>query len=73
MKQSKDSTAKKVRTNILFRRGDSINPAEVTATSEKNKNSPNAKINNPLKKYTTASGVALPGAETVGGTLPVPI
>lgn len=58
---------------MLFAVEVSINPDEVISTSEKNKNKPNAKKRAAAKKHSTTNGVELPGADTVGGTLPVPI
>ena len=58
---------------ILFAKGDSINPDEVMCMSEKNNNNPNTKKMAEAKKQKITKGVALPGADTVGGTLPVPI
>ena len=50
----------------------SESPKPVTRTSEKNRKKPNAAKSTDAKKYNTAKGVALPGADNVGGTLPVP-
>ena len=62
-----------INTIILFAKGDSISPEEWTLTSAKNKNKPNIKKIAEAKKQKIDNGVALPGADTVGGTLPVPI
>ena len=62
-----------IKTIILFATADSIKPIEVIFTSENNKNKPNARNKAVAKKHIMARGVALPGADTVGGTLPVPI
>ena len=58
---------------VLFTIGDSIDSKVLTFTSEKNKNKPKPKKKTAAKKQKTASGVAFPGAETVGGTFPVPM
>ena len=53
--------------------GDSISPEDTTRASEKNSHKPNAKIPTEVIKQNTANGAAFPGADTVGGTLPVPM
>lgn len=57
----------------MFATAESIKPIEVIVTSEKNKNKPNTKNRAVAKKHIIANGVAFPGADTVGGTLPVPM
>lgn len=62
-----------MRVMILLARGESITPDEVKFISEKNNSRPNAKKTAEAIKYIITIGVALPGADTVVGTLPVPI